>query len=121
MPTQKQLLGQQAETAARKYLERRGLQFETCNYHCHFGELDLIMRDGEYLVFVEVRYRKPSGYGDGIDSITNSKKHKLISSAKCYLLERKLFDKIPCRFDVVAAAPNKERSLTWIKDAFWVG
>jgi len=120
MQTQQQLLGKQAETAARGYLERHGLRFVTCNYHCHFGELDLIMRDGEYLVFVEVRYRKPSGYGDGIDSITNSKKQKLISSAKCYLLERNLFDKIPCRFDVIAAAPGKENKINWIKDAFWV-
>lgn len=119
MKSSSQLCGQETETEARIFLESQGLTFETANYNCKCGEIDLIMKDEEFLVFVEVRYRKLSGYGDGIESVTKNKQRKIICTAKHYLLEQNLFDKIPCRFDVVAASPEDPQKMLWIKDAFW--
>jgi putative endonuclease len=119
MRTSKQNCGFQAEQEARDFLEKQGLKFVDANYRCKAGEIDLIMRDGEFLVFVEVRYRKLSGFGDGVESVTKSKQRKLISAARYYLLEQNLFDKIPCRFDVVAASPDSTPQILSVKDAFW--
>lgn len=114
------LSGSQAEYEVSEYLQQQGLQPVTHNYSCKAGEIDLIMRDQETLVFVEVRYRKLSGYGDGAESVTKSKQRKIIRAAKYYLLTHNLFDKVPCRFDVVAKSDNPAQPLQWIKDAFWM-
>lgn len=119
MRTANQNCGQHAEAEARDFLEQQGLKLVTANFSCKSGEIDLIMRDGEVLVFVEVRYRKLSGYGDGVESVTSSKRSKIIRTAKHYLLEQNLYDKVPCRFDVIAASPDVTQKLLWIKDAFW--
>lgn len=120
MRTALQKCGFDAEHNAADYLLQQGLKLVAQNYSCKFGELDLVMQDGEYLVFIEVRYRKLSGYGDGVESVTKSKQSKIIRAAKCYLFEHNLYDKVPCRFDVVAAAPDAGQKLVWIKDAFWL-
>lgn len=121
MRTLQQTFGLQAEQEARVFLEQQGLRFESANYFCKSGEIDLIMQDNDYLVFVEVRYRKLSGYGDGVESVTKSKQRKVIRAAKHYLLKHNLYDKVPCRFDVVAASPNDAQRILWIKNAFWDG
>ncbi len=108
-------LGFEAETQARHFLEKHGLVFESRNYNVPFGEIDLIMRDGEVLVFVEVRMRKDSRYGAGIDSISPSKISKLKKAALSYLQGHHLLDKIPARFDVVGIGSFGQ--VTWIKNA----
>jgi putative endonuclease len=113
--------GQLAEQAACDYLVQQGLALITKNYNCKAGEIDLIMQDKNILVFVEVRYRKKTKYGSGIESITKSKQQKIVRAAKYYLLENKLFDRIACRFDVVASAKDDEMTLLWLQDAFWGG
>jgi putative endonuclease len=120
MRSAKQNIGHSAEEFARNYLEQQGLKFVAANYVCKYGEIDLIMNDGDFYVFVEVRYRESEKFGDGVASITKSKQSKLISAVKCYLLECNLYDKVPCRFDVIALATIPEHKLEWIKDAFWV-
>lgn len=112
-----QILGFAAEEQAKNYLETQGLIWITSNYQCKVGEIDLIMQDKDYLIFIEVRARSSSQYGGGVDSITHHKRHKLIKTALFYLQTKKLFDKKPCRFDVLSidGTPSK---MTWIKNAF---
>jgi putative endonuclease len=85
---------------ARDYLERRGLQTLHCNYRCKLGEVDLIMQDGEELVFVEVRYRDSNSHGGAAATVTPAKQRRLIRTANHYL-QRHGVD-CPCRIDVVA-------------------
>lgn len=109
--------GAAAEDLALRYLEARGLTLVTRNFHCRTGEIDLIMRDGEYLVFVEVRSRRHARYGAPAESVTRTKQQKLLRAAAFYLQRQRL--NLPCRFDVVAILqPGGEPSMEWIRDAF---
>lgn len=119
--TPRQLRGQAAERTAHSYLTQRGLQMLTRNYLCAAGEIDLIMRDGDDLVFVEVRYRKSSLFGGSAETVTPAKQRKLIKAALDYLQHHKLnVHTTPCRFDVVAilSQPTGRMEVEWIKDAF---
>ena len=113
-------IGKNAENLACDYLQRQGLRFVNANYLCKCGEIDLIMHDGATLVFVEVRHRKASDYGDGVATVTKTKQRKIIRAVTCYLQENNLFDKVLCRFDVVATSGEASGRVQWIKDAFWV-
>ncbi|ARN74879.1 YraN family protein [Oceanicoccus sagamiensis] len=112
--------GAAAEQKARQWLQQQGLSYIASNYRCKAGEIDIIMRDGQQLVFVEVRYRKQGSFGDGLESVTWRKQQKLLKAAACYLQEKKRLNSMPCRFDVVAAKPGCHDQLhwTWVKDAF---
>lgn len=106
-----------AEEAARDYLVHQGLQWVESNFRCRLGEIDLIMRDKEYLVFVEVRARASSSHGGALESITYHKQKKLLKTASFYLLTRRLQDKNPARFDVVGFE-GRPPQLIWICNAF---
>lgn len=106
--------GQFAERKACQYLQHQGLTLIEKNYRCHNGEIDLIMRDKEQLVFVEVRYRKNEHYGTAIDSVDHNKVKKLILTARHYLVSRQL--DVPARFDVVGFDTSFKPK--WISDAF---
>ncbi len=110
--------GARAEDLALQYLENHGLTLVTRNYHCRTGELDLIMREGDLLVFVEVRSRRSAQYGSPAESVTRAKQKKLLSAAASYL-QRQGLD-LPCRFDVVAILlwPGSDPHIEWIRDAF---
>lgn len=107
--------GEQAETDAETYLEQHGLVPEAKNYHCRFGEIDLIMIDDNTLVFVEVRLRNNARFGGAAATVDQRKQAKLVRSAEHYLQRRK--GALPvCRFDVVAFdSPNQ---VSWLKNAF---
>ncbi len=108
--------GQRAEQSAFDYLIKQGLKVVTRNYSCPTGEVDLIMRDGMYLVFVEVRYRTSNSFGGGIVSVTHAKRQKIIKTSMHYMLKHKIYDKFPMRFDVISI--DRTMKITWIKDAF---
>ena len=109
--------GTAAEDLALRYLEARGLTLVTRNFRCHTGELDLIMRDGEQLVFVEVRSRRHTRYGTPAESVTRTKQQRLLRAAAFYLQRQRLNP--PCRFDVVAILQaESEPQVEWIRDAF---
>ena len=112
-------ISKSAEDLACSYLEEQGLSLITANYSCKLGEIDLIMKDQDVLVFVEVRYRKDSDYGDGAETITRFKQNKIKKAATFYLQENDLYDKVPCRFDVVSVSGSWQEKFCWIKDAFW--
>ncbi len=107
--------GNRFEQLAEKYLINEGLVLLERNYHCRYGEIDLIMRDDSTLVFVEVRYRNQRQYGGAIESVGRHKKARLIKAANYYLTEKKLHDEYACRFDVVAF---ESEQLNWIPAAF---
>lgn len=109
--------GRIAEDEAMDYMIKQGVKLVARNYNCRFGEIDLIMRDKECLVFVEVRNRKNTSFGGGIASITLAKREKIMKTASHYLICNKLYDKIPFRFDVVSIDGAK-RVITWLKNAF---
>ncbi len=107
--------GREAEDAAAVYLETQGLKVIERNYHSRFGEIDLIMRDGHTLVFVEVRARRSSAYGGAAASITAAKRDRLIAAARQYLAGQA---RLPaCRFDVVLLEGDPPR-VEWLRNAF---
>jgi putative endonuclease len=110
----KSLLGKSAEARAEAHLAAHGLQPVARNWRCRFGELDLVMRDGATLVFVEVRLRRNAGYGGAAASVTPAKQKKLLAAARLYLAG--LASTPPCRFDVVALAGDAITD--WIRNAF---
>lgn len=116
--TPQQRRGKQFEDLACKHLRKHGLKLLTRNYHCRRGEIDLIMRDKESLVFVEVRYRRQACYGSASESVNWHKQQRLIAAAEHYLLHE--FKTQPAaRFDVVAISGAEGNiELEWINNAF---
>lgn len=111
--------GAQVEARARDFLIAHGLVPVAANANYRFGELDLVMRDGATLVFVEVRYRAGGAYGDGATSITASKRHKLVQAASAFLASHRKLGECACRFDVIDASGDvAEPQLRWLRDAF---
>jgi putative endonuclease len=112
-------LGQAAENLACEFLQHRGLVLLQRNYRCRRGELDLVMRQGDTTVFVEVRYRSPSAFADGITSVDRHKQARLLAAAQYYLQQHPETSRHPCRFDVVAVTPaHGENCVEWITNAF---
>jgi len=113
--------GAAVEAAACAYLIDAGLREVAANAGSRVGEIDLVMRDGDTLVFVEVRYRRNDrfGFGGGGASVDVRKRRKLIRAAQVFLVRHRQFTHAPCRFDVVEADgdPRSPR-LHWIRDAF---
>lgn len=112
--TKTQDVGRDAEDRAEALLRRRGLRPMGRNYRCHGGEIDLIMRDAEHLVFIEVRYRSHRGFGGALSSISAGKQQRLIRAAQHYLMSSGWQG--PCRFDVVGF--DRDWEANWIRDAF---
>lgn len=103
------------EAQARRWLEGKGLRFIAANVNERGGEIDLIMREGRTTVFVEVRYRRSALYGGAAASVTRSKQHKLLQTARLWLARHNGVLILWIRFDVVAFTGNE---VEWIKDAF---
>lgn len=92
--------GQQAEDQAMRFLEQQGCSLIERNWHCPFGEIDLIMQYDDILLFIEVKYRKNKGFGGAAYSVTYTKLTKLQRSIECYLQQKKLTH-LACRLDAV--------------------
>lgn len=116
--------GAEIEAAARRHLEAAGLHTCGANARYRDGELDLVMHEGpparpSALVFVEVRYRRHSGFGGGAASVDAAKRRRLLRAAARFLAAHPAWQALPCRFDVVDASgdPAAPR-LDWLRDAF---
>lgn len=108
--------GLEAEKLAATYLRNNGLKLLAQNYHCRFGEIDLVMTDEATLVFVEVRLRSSRFFGDAAASITPQKQHKIQLTAQHYLQQ---LNSLPaCRFDVILMNKVDMKAVIWLKDAF---
>ncbi|WP_415916793.1 YraN family protein [Xanthomonas arboricola] len=117
MPAARQQRGAAVEALARALLEQAGLRLVVGNANYRGGELDLVMRDGQALVFVEVRYRRDNRFGGGAASVDARKRRKLVLAAQLFLAHHPALATLPCRFDVVEAS-GEPPVLNWIRDAF---
>ena len=111
-------IGAMAEALACRHLGEQGLRLLARNYRCRHGEIDLIMRDGSTIVFVEVRLRNRTDFGSGAESVGAKKQARILASAEHYL-QRHATLLVGCRFDVVSIRRiGDTHQLRWIRSAF---
>jgi len=111
--------GKEAETLAGRYLARQGLALVQRNYHSRYGEIDLVMTDGDSIVFVEVRYRQRSAFGNAAETVDRRKQARIIACARYYLQQHPVASTHPCRFDVIGVSGSfGNPQIEWIVDAF---
>jgi putative endonuclease len=117
----RQEVGRRAEQQAAEYLLGQGLTALLANYRCRLGELDLVMRDGETLVIVEVRRRASRDFGGAAASITRGKQRRIALATRHLLLTHGALRRYPIRFDVVTLEPaGAGTRIAWLRDAFRV-
>lgn len=109
--------GQIAEDIACDYLRREGLKLRERNFRSPAGEIDLIMQDGDIIVFVEVRYRSNNQVTSAVETINSSKRRRIVKSGGHYLQKHRLCNAVFCRFDVVILGRDAS-AIDWIRNAF---
>lgn len=114
MTYNKRQIGTEKEKLAGAYLEKNGYEIIEYNFRCRKGEIDIIAKDGEYLVFCEVKYRSGTSAGTPLDAV-DYKKQKIISRCALFYITKQRLSDMPCRFDVVSVT-NKEIQV--LKNAF---
>lgn len=114
-------LGKKGEEAAEIYLLQQGYEIVERNFRSQQGEIDLIARDGKFLVFIEVKSYSFRSLGSPLGAVRKNKKQSIIHAARTYIYRNKIKD-IFCRFDVVAIfrRPDGSRAIELYKDAFRV-
>lgn len=113
-------IGARAEQFAFRYLLARGLRPVARNFRTRRGEVDLVMRDGKCLAFIEVRCRNRGSFVDARYTVDTRKQRKLASCASVFLLRNPAYGDWPCRFDVVGVDRDEQDRifLHWLRDAF---
>jgi len=112
--------GRQGEDLAAAFLQKRGLTIITRNYRAYRGEIDIVAKDNDTLVFVEVKAGRSDSYGEPETWVTERKQQQIAKIALAYLQEYDIHD-TDCRFDVVAIKfSDGEPKFKHIKDAFWL-
>ncbi|HJA94428.1 MAG TPA: YraN family protein [Candidatus Eisenbergiella merdipullorum] len=111
----KREIGEAYEAAAALFLEKKGVHILERNFRCRQGEIDLIGREGEYLVFFEVKYRKDGFSGLPEEAVGYAKQKRICRAAKYYLYRKHLGESVPVRFDVVAVCAER---INWYQNAF---
>jgi len=112
------LLGMRAERLALRYLKQQGLKLIVKNFRCKYGEIDLVMQDQDTLVFVEVRFRKKSDYGTGLESVDSHKQQRIFHTSRYFLQKNFSAKYFNIRFDMIAV--DATFKINWIKSAFEV-
>ena len=111
--------GRAAEDLAAAHLMAKGLHILTRNYRVAGGEIDLIARHGNELVFVEVRSRRSAAFGSAAESVTAAKRRRILLAAQHYLMSLGLRVPPPCRFDIVSITGAVDAGhLDWLRNAF---
>lgn len=112
----KRTIGKRYESIALDFLYRAGLDFIARNVSFSCGEIDLIMREGTIIVFVEVRYRHSAVYGSASITVTPRKQYRLLMAAAHWLAQKNAsFDTTDCRFDIFAIT---QQQTEWLQNAF---
>jgi putative endonuclease len=116
-------LGNQGETFALAHLEAKGMRLVDRNYRWRGGEIDLIMRDGEVLVFVEVRSKSGAAHGTPLETIDYRKRRQIERCARQYLAHKKVGADVCCRFDAVGVLipDSSQIEIVHVPDAFRLG
>lgn len=120
MTRARQALGRKGEAVARAHLARHGVRILAENYVCAAGELDLVGREGDTLVFIEVKTRTTQAFGAPQLAVHWQKQQQIVKAAQWFLSERRL-DDVACRFDVLAVSFLDEEApprIHWVRDAF---
>lgn len=107
-------LGKAGEERTRDYLAGKGYKILAQNYRSPFGEVDLICQDEKEIVFVEVKTRSSSAFGEGLEAVNFKKQEKIIRTAQ-YFLKKKGIKNLPFRFDVISIL---SKEITHIPHAF---
>ena len=120
--TQEQLhFGKEGEKAAVKFLKKRGYRIIEKNYHNKSGEIDIIGEQDQVLVFIEVKSRADTEYGDPLEAVTPYKQRKICQVARGFMAQHRIENR-DCRFDVVGIKGNPNEPRSWevglIQDAF---
>ena len=114
--------GTHYESLALKHLKANGLKLLEKNFHCRLGEIDLILRDKDCLVFAEVRFRASNRFASAAHSVDDKKQARIARAAAMYLARRPELSDCRVRFDVVAidCADADQGTIQWMRDAFRV-
>lgn len=113
----KRTTGTKYEEIASEYLIRKGHRILCRNYRIRTGEIDLITKDGHYIVFCEVKYRRTLEKGYGYEAVGYYKQQRIVRTAQHYLLTNGYSEDTPCRFDVLSILGDE---ITHIENAFEV-
>ena len=114
-------VGDDYETRAAGWLQGRGLQLLARNFRARTGEIDIVARDAEHLVFLEVRARSNRSFASAAGSVDRRKQQRIVRTAQAFLQRHPQWADMPCRFDVIAFEPRQsagEREPHWIRGAF---
>ena len=113
-------VGRQAEQLVERYLSEQGLCTIARNFYCRMGEIDLVMRDTDFLVFVEVRFRSANRLTSARSTVDGRKRQRLIKTAAMYLAANPRYANCVMRFDIVGVDRNSDGSqrIHWVRDAF---
>ena len=112
------LVGSTAEAFAQRYLEQQGLTFVTQNYRCRSGEIDIVMQDGQELVFVEVKFRSQQHFGRAVEFFHPTKRRKFESAVQHYLMDNGLNPTLVAhRIDIIGIERfgDNQKNITWLK------
>jgi putative endonuclease len=110
-------VGTQYEIISSQYLEKLGYIILSKNYRCRSGEIDIIAKDQDYIVFVEVKFRHSTAYGIPAEAVNYVKRQRIIRVAQYYLMQHGLYES-KCRFDVISLTTD---TINHIKNAFYPG
>lgn len=108
------------EQQALKWLQQQGLELVEQNYHCRFGEIDLIMLDRNQLCFIEVKYRNNKAFGGAAYSIPAAKQHRINQAALSYISRYRKYQQLALRFDalLIQSLAGQRPQIEWIPNAF---
>ncbi len=107
--------GARYEQQAAEYLEKKGYRILERNFYTRSGEIDIVARDGRYLVFLEVKYRKDIRDGHPLEAVDVRKQERIRQAARFFLLRSGYGEETPCRFDVIGILGGE---LLHVEDAF---
>ncbi len=114
MAYNKRQVGTEKEKLAGAYLEKNGYEIIEYNFRCRQGEIDIIAKEGEYLVFCEVKYRSSIKNGTPFEAV-DYKKQRVISRCALFYIAKHRINDVPCRFDVVSVT---DKEIQVLKNAF---
>lgn len=118
-PKNRRHFGNEQESLAAEFLSQQGLGLLERNYYTRLGEIDLIMQDGDTLVFIEVRSRTNADFIDPVTSINARKQQRMRRAAQVYLKHHRLTNKVKARIDVLGILQDAHgpTQFNWIKNA----
>lgn len=115
MEINKRAVGSDKESLVSDFLQKNNVEILERNFTTEQGEIDIIGKDGDYLVFFEVKYRISKKYGNPLEAVTYSKRKRIVKAARVYLYAKRYPEKTFIRFDCVGILDGR---IEWVKNAF---